>query len=71
MALNDDLVVLNLPLPMAEPSLIRCRHVNIFLLCSSPVRANGHLCLGVLAIAIGSADGGPWPLVLALTVAWP
>ena len=31
--------------------------MNIFLLCSSPVRANGHLCLGV-AIAIGSADGG-------------
>ena len=31
--------------------------MNIFLLCSSPVRANGHLCLGE-AIAIGSADGG-------------
>ena len=40
----------------AEPG---CRDMDIFLLCGSPGRTNGHLCFGVLAIISGSADGGP------------
>ena len=32
--------------------------MDIFLLCGSPGRTNGHLCFGVLALVSGSADGG-------------
>ena len=55
---------------MAEPRT-RCRDMDIFLLCGSPGRTNGHLCFGVLAIISGSADGGPMAMsLLAATVAW-
>ena len=39
----------------AEPG---CRDMDIFFLCGSPGRANGHLCFGVLGMVSGSADGG-------------
>lgn len=37
--------------------------MNIFLLCSSPGRANGHLCLDVIVTVCGSADGGTAAIV--------
>jgi len=57
MALNGDLGIFCATANgrAGEPA---CRDMDIFLLCGSPGRANGHLCFGVLAIISGSADGG-------------
>ena len=57
MALNGDLGIFYATANgrAVEPG---CRDMDIFLLCGSPGRTNGHLCFGVLALVSGSADGG-------------
>ena len=57
MALNGDLGIF---CAIANGRAVEpgCYDIDIFILCGSPGRANGHLCLGVLSTVSGSANGG-------------
>ncbi len=72
MALNGDLGIF---CAIANGRAVEpgCRDMDIFLLCGSPGRTNGHLCFGVLALSPAAPMAATVRLpssLLASTVAW-